>query len=141
MQQQLVLGNVVKQAWMFITAIALCSLFGFSAVSVLSHQADNYAHSGTYVHSGTYAVSQDTSDSLAVVTAISTAVKFEHLKQFAKWQHVGISQAQLPVLTCDAHLTTEPITEPWFLFSSFSRFRLAGWKDASLQYKIKNAFI
>ncbi len=129
------LGNVAKQAWMFITAIALCSLLGLSAVSFSSHQDDNYAHSDPY------AVSQDASDSLAVVTAISTAVKFEHLKQFAKWLHVGMSQTPLPVLSSAAHLITEPIPDPWFVFSSFSRFRLAGWKDASLQYKIKNAFI
>jgi hypothetical protein len=135
MEQQLVLGNVGKQSWMFITAIALCSLLGLSAVSFSSHQADNYAHSDSY------AVSQDASDSLAVVTAISIAVKFEHLKQFAKWLHVGMSQVQLPVLSSAAHLTTEPIPELWFLFSSFSRFRLAGWKDASLQYKIKSTFI
>jgi hypothetical protein len=135
MEQQLVLGNVAKQAWMFITAIALCSLLGLSAVSFSSHQDDNYAHSDPY------AVSQDASDSLAVVTAISTAVKFEHLKQFAKWLHVGMSQTPLPVLSSAAHLITEPIPDPWFVFSSFSRFRLAGWKDASLQYKIKNAFI
>ena len=127
--------NVVKQGWMFIATILLCLLLSLFAESFSSHQANYYAHSDSYT------LSLDPSESLAVVFAISTASKFEHLKQFAKWLFVQISLDQLPVLSADAYLMTEPITEPWFLFPSISRFRLSGWKDASLQYKIKNALL
>ncbi|WP_133470931.1 hypothetical protein [Paraglaciecola marina] len=127
--------NLVKQACLFITTVVLCSFIILSAESFSSHQTDNPAHSDSYT------VSLDSSEPFSVVISISTAIKFEHPKQLAKWLFVKIYQEQLPDLSSDAYLMTEPITEPWFLFPSISRFRLSGWKDASLQYKIKNTFI
>lgn len=125
----------VKPLWMLFTAITLSSLLWLSAQTVPSDQAEYYADSDFY------AASQEPSESLAVVLSISTALKFQHAQQFSNWQFIELVKDLLPVLSSDAYLMTEPIAEPWFLFPSTCQFRLSGWKDASLQYKIKNAFI
>ena len=77
----------------------------------------------------------------SVLIPYSSASNFEHPKQAPRWQFEGGDENVFSVNPTYAHLLTESIAVDWFLTTVSNRFRLSGWKDLGLQYRIKNAFI
>lgn len=94
-----------------------------------------------FVVTDTLVVSDGSDGSAASLSFYTSASHFEHHKQSADWQFERIDESTFVPMVADAYLLAEPILIDWFLIKPSSRLRLAGWKDASLQFKIKNAFI
>lgn len=77
----------------------------------------------------------------AVVLNLSQASQFQHQQQSPVWTLFNVSGAFLLTRVADAHYYTEALPSLWLIAASPPRDKLAGWKDASLQFKIKNAFV
>ena len=77
------------------------------------------------------------SDALSHPT--SPASQFASNAQIANW--FLIDQYFVPLFASDNYLATRPINIDWFLQVACDRFRLSGWKDCSLLYKLINALI
>jgi hypothetical protein len=71
--------------------------------------------------------------------SISSASKFENCRQAANWTDIK----PLPSLTIKAndYLIKVSIELDWFLTVACDRFRMSGWRDVGLLYKIINALI
>ncbi|WP_417440864.1 hypothetical protein [Idiomarina sp.] len=88
-----------------------------------------------------FVTSQANDDTAVSASLYSSASQFEHHKQSANWQFERIDETKFSVAVANSYLLTEPILVDWFLIKPSSRFRLSGWKDVGIQFKIKNAFI
>ncbi len=77
----------------------------------------------------------------AVLFNLSQASQFQHQQQSPLWTLFDVSGAFLLTRVADAHYFTEALPLLWLIAASPPRDKLAGWKDASLQFKIKNAFV
>lgn len=94
-----------------------------------------------FVVADTFATSEAGNDPAFSSSPYSSASQFEHHKQSANWQFERIDETKFSVAVANIYLLTEPILVDWFLIKPASRFRLSGWKDVGIQFKIKNAFI
>ena len=85
----------------------------------------------------------DSEDSKLITDALyhptSSAGQFESNAQIASWFQVEQHFARR--FASDDYLATRPINIDWFLQVACDRFRLSGWKDCSLLYKLINALI
>lgn len=77
----------------------------------------------------------------AVLLNLSQASQFQHHQQSPLWTLFDVSGAFLLTRVADAHYFTDALPLLWLIAASPPRDKLAGWKDASLQFKIKNAFV
>lgn len=118
-----------------VTAVMLCLFCGLLFSNPAASSSNQQFVADTYL---TVEASDDTAASFL---SYSSASNFEHNKQSAKWQFERIDETAFSIPLADTYLLAEPIIVDWFLIKPSSRFRLSGWKDASLQFKIKNAFI
>ncbi|MCP1340243.1 hypothetical protein NJR55_11655 [Idiomarina sp. M1R2S28] len=127
--------HAFQTAKVTITAIMLCVFCWLFFSNPDSTTNTQFAFADTIVTS-------EVSDDVAVsASPYLSASQFEHHKQSANWQFERVDETKFSVAVANIYLLTEPILVDWFLIKPSSRFRLSGWKDVGIQFKIKNAFI
>lgn len=115
-------------------AVLLCGLL-FLVTNSFANTADSYVE-----HSG-YTQNLNSSESPATSPSIYSASTFEHNRQAAQWFMAELVDSLQPLPAADKYLLAKTIPPEWFLAPVTTKHRLAGWKDANLIYKIKNALI
>lgn len=63
---------------------------------------------------------------------ISKAASFEHFRQIAQWYLIELNDQFTRMSVADDYLASEPILDAWYVIHNVSKYRLGGWKDASL---------